>query len=154
MLIFLVILSFRLHWRHLKGSVAKRKPLINFWSRGGGGGGGGGQQRWDGHVWHWTVQGNWRHVIFSDEFRVTLFMGYGRMIVWRQENIQYVPKCIQPIHIQNRERLVFLGCIGYGHRGHLAKVNGNLDQLQHTMILQERIISSPQAIFWRRNPIF
>ena len=140
-------MSFRLHRSHLKGCIAKRKPLINFRSRAR-------RRRWAGRVRHWTVQGNWRHVIFSDEFRVTLFKCDGRMIVWRQGNERYVHSCIQPIRIQNRESLMFWGCIGYGRRGHLVEVNGNLDRFQYTRILQEHLIPSAQVIFQRRNPVF
>ena len=75
--------------------------------------------KWADRVLAWTVLNNWRQMVFSDEFRVTLFKCDSRIIFWQQDNERYVPACLQLTQPQNCIGLMFWGCIGYGQRGHL-----------------------------------
>lgn len=110
--------------------------------------------RWANIVRGWTVQQNWRHVIFSDEFRVTLFKCDSRVIVWRQENERYSPECMQIVRPQNRVGLMFWGCIGYGGRGHLVEIDGNINRHVYIQVLQDHLMPSAIEIFNEPAPVF
>lgn len=110
--------------------------------------------RWAGRVQAWTVLQNWRHVVFSDEVRITLSKCEGRIIVWRQANERFTPACLQLAGPQNRAGLMFWGCIGYGRRGHLVEVNGHIDRHEYIRILQDHLIPSAAEIFRQPAPNF
>lgn len=103
--------------------------------------------RWIRTVANWTVQNNWRHVIFSDEIRVSLYKCDGRVIVWREKNERYVPACLEMRPSQNRNGLMFWGCIGYGGRGHLVELDGNMNGDVYRGILQTHLRPSAREIF-------
>ena len=87
MLITMFLLCFGLHAGGLNGRIAKRKPLTSRRIRAA-------RRRWAAGVQDWTLDRNWRHVVSSDEFRVTLFKCDDRTIVWRQEGERYAPACL------------------------------------------------------------
>lgn len=110
--------------------------------------------RWANRVQAWTVHQNWRRVIFSDEFRVTLFKCDGRVIVWRQDNERYSPACMQMVRPHGGMGLMFWGCIGYGGRGHLVETHGNMNRLRYIDILQNHLMPSAIDIFNQPEPNF
>lgn len=127
--------------------MAKKKPFTDVRSRAA-------RRRWAARVRPWTVLRNWRHMVFSDEFRVTLFKCDGRTIVWRQENERYLPSCLKLTRLQNRQSVMFWGCIGYGRRGHLVEVQGNMNRHDYIRVLQQHLQPSAVDIFRRQNPNF
>ena len=147
MLITTFLLCFRLHAGGLNGRIAKRKPLTNRRIRAA-------RRRWAARVQDWAVDRNWWHVVFSDEFRVTLFKCDGRTIVWRQEGERYVPACLNPPRSQSRASLMFWGCIGFGRAGNLVEVQGNMDRHNYIDILQQHLLPSASDIFGHQNPNF
>ena len=120
MLITTFLLCFRLHAGGLNGRIAKWKPLTNRRIRAA-------WRRWASIVQDWTVDRNWRYVVFSDEFCVTLFKCGGKTIVWHQEGERYAPACLNQPRSQSRAPLTFWGCIGFWRAGHLVEVQGNMD---------------------------
>lgn len=142
-----IFLFFRLHTVGMRGRIAKRKPLTNRRTRVA-------RQRWAARVQAWTVLGNWRHVVFSDEFRVNLFKCDGRTIVWRQERERYSPACLQPPRNQSRASLMFWGCIGFGRSGRLVEVPGNIDRHVYIDTLRHHLAPSAEDIFQQPNPNF
>ena len=110
--------------------------------------------RWARRVLPWTLLNHWRQVVFSDEFRVTLFKCDNRIIVWRQDNERYIPECLQFTRPQNRIGLMFWGCIGYGQCGHLVEVNGTMNRNDYIDVLQNHLLPSAIEIFNQPNPNF
>ena len=138
---------FRLHAGRLRGCIAKRKPVSTPQIRNR-------RMRWANVVQGWTVQQNWRHVIFSDEFRVTLFKCDGRVVVWRQEHERFLPQCMQMVRPENRVGVMFWGCIGFGGRGHLVEIDGNMNRHRYIQVLQDHLIPSAADIFRQPDPRF
>ena len=147
MLITTFLLCIRLHAGGLNDRIAKRKSLANRRIRAV-------RRRWAARFQDWTVGRNWRHVVFSDEFRVTLFKCNGRTIVWRQNGEQYTPACWSTPRSQSRASLIFWGCIGFGRAGHLVEVHGNTDRNNYINIIQQHLPPSSSDIFGHQNPIF
>ena len=135
---------FRLHAVGLNGRIVKRKPKTTPEIR----------VRWARLIQPWSVLQNWRLVVFSDKIRVTLCKCYGRTIVWRQDGERYAPQCLHTPPNCNINGVMFWGCIGYGRKGHLVDVVGNMDQHQYMRILQQHLIPSAETIFRQQDPRF
>ena len=131
----------------VNGRIAKRKPLTNRRIRAA-------RRRWAARVQDWTVDRNWRHVVFSDEFHVTLFECDCKTIVWWQGGERYDPACLNPQRSQSSASLMFWGCIGFWRAGHLVKVQGHMDRHNYIDILQQHPQPTGSDIFGHQNPNF
>lgn len=125
--------------------ISRRKPLISLINR----------QiriRWATRVRGWTVQDNWRHIVFSDECRFNLTFDDGRIRVWREVNTAYEPRNLS-FTTRNAVSIMVWGCIGYYGIGNLVLVDGNMDHAQYRDILDGNLFSSVENIFgYREHP--
>lgn len=105
------------------------------------------RMQWARVVQPWNVFDNWRHVIFSDEMRVSLFKCDGRTIVWRQEQERYDPRCLQTTRNLNRRSIMVWGVIGYYGVGNLVEVEATMDRHQYINLLENNLRESAGNIF-------
>lgn len=133
----------RLRSARVFSRVARRKPFISLVNR---------QRRvqWAARVRHWTVQDNWRHIVFSDESRFNLSFDDGSVRVWRESNAAYDPTNLL-LTTRNATSVMVWGCIGQYGVGDLVVVDGNLNNVQYRDILNEHLISSVENIFGDRE---
>ena len=110
--------------------------------------------RWAAVVQNWTTARNWRRVVFSDEFRVSLGKCDGRVYVRRDKHERYSPCCTLYGNITSRQSVMFWGCIGFGALGHLVEVTGNMNQDDYVNILSQHLPPSAQTIFNQVQPNF
>lgn len=110
--------------------------------------------RWARVVRPWNVFNNWRHVIFSDEMRVSLFKCDGKMTVWRQGRDRYDPGCIHTTRSLNRVGIMVWGVIGYYGVGNLVEVQATMDRHRYINLLQDNLRESAENIFGDRNHRF
>ena len=136
----------RLHRANIRSRVARRKPLISLQNRVR-------RVRWARRVQNWTVQDNWRHIVFSDESRFCLSFDDGRIRVWRTNGTAYHPGNLT-FFTRNALSIMFWGCIGYHGVGELVMVEGNLAHAQYIDILDGYLLQSVENIFGDREHPF
>jgi transposase len=89
------------------------------------------QKRW------WTVERQWKNVIFSDESQVVVG-GDNRVYVWRKQSEGYRPDLIPST--KNRKFSVMIwGCICWEGVGTVTRVEGNIDSQKYISILDANL---------------
>lgn len=88
----------------------------------------------------WTVQNNWRTVIFSDEMKVVV-SGTGLVKVWRTRGEAYRPECLGYVKPYCGKQLTMMvwGCITYYGVGTLVFVNGNMNSEKYIEVLDNNL---------------
>ena len=112
------------------------------------------RMRWSRVVQPWTVAHNWRRIVFSDEFRVSVGKCDGRAYVRRGPDERFQPCCTLYGRATSRQSVMFWGCIGFGGTGHLVEVAGNMNQDSYVDILRNHLLPSARDIFNDPQPNF
>lgn len=77
----------------------------------------------------WTVNENWKSVIFSDETQIVI--GKNRKVyVWRKDEEKYLPQCVgqySDFERRNVTSVMFWGCVCYDGVGTLVEIDGNMN---------------------------
>jgi len=86
----------------------------------------------------WTVNGNWKRVIFSDESKIMI--GHDqRAYVWWKRDEGWRPDLVQPRTSQPKNEVMIWGCICWNGVGTLAAVEGNINATKYQEILDEHL---------------
>lgn len=86
---------------------------------------------------NWSVQNEWKQVIFSDESQIVIGQN-SRVYVWRSANEANRPECMCP-SFQKRVTVMIWGCISWHGVGTLCKVNGNINAIKYQEILENNL---------------
>ena len=90
---------------------------------------------------NWTVNQNWKSVIFSDETQVVLGTD-DRVYVWRKTDEKWRPECLGMRSVRNggsRISVSFWGCICYSGVGTLTPIDGNLNTEKYISLLDSHL---------------
>ena len=68
----------------------------------------------------------WLRIHWSDESRFLLYVNDGRMGVWRQKNMAYTPRNIQPTDPYGGGSVMIWGCIAHNCKLDLVTIRGQL----------------------------
>ena len=130
--------------RHLKSvgifsRVARRKPLFAQQNR---------ARRIVYATWirNWTVEGDWRRIVFSDESRFDLSYGDGCVRCWRSTGESYSPETFN-VRSRSNTSVMAWGCVSSHGPDNLVVIDGNMDQWQHIDTLEENLVSSMETMF-------
>ena len=85
----------------------------------------------------WTVENDWRQVIFSDESQIVIGQN-NRVYVWRSANEAYRPECMC-LQVQRKVSVMIWGCVTLHGVGTLCKVNGNINAVKYQEILENNL---------------
>lgn len=89
---------------------------------------------------HWTVNNQWKKVMFTDEMMVVIKPD-GKFKVWRKSSEKWRPECLghfAPMSSATIKIMVW-GCITYYGVGSLAFVNGNMNSQKYIQTLDDNI---------------
>ena len=89
----------------------------------------------------WTVQNQWKKVIFSDETKIEIGNDQ-KVYVWRKSNERLRPECNGMYRRQNyrpKFSVMFWGCITYYGVGTLTPVDGYMNSEKYITILDENL---------------
>ena len=73
----------------------------------------------------WTVNENWRHIVFSDESQIVIGQK-NRVYVWRTAHEAYRPECTTAECVPKVSVMIW-GCITWYGVSTLCQVNGNIN---------------------------
>ena len=132
----------RLHERLLYGRIARQKPLISVVNR---------KRRvsWCKRVKAWTVQENWRHIVFSDECRFVLSSDDRRVRCWRTAGEACDPSLLN-FRTRNNISIMVWGCMSVHGLGELIVVDGNMDHRKYIGVLEKCLLPSIPNMFGDR----
>ena len=85
----------------------------------------------------WTVNENWRHIIFSDESQIVIGQN-NRVYVWRTAHEAYRPECMTAECVP-KVSVVIWGCITWYGVGTLCQVNGNINAEKYISVLDSQL---------------
>ena len=97
--------------------------------------------RWTTRTRNWTVNNNWRHILFSDDSRFNLSFDYGRVLCWRTHEEAYNP---EPLHFrsQSTTRVTVWACINIHNVGQIIVVDGKMVHMKYMEVLVENLLHS------------
>ena len=85
----------------------------------------------------WTVNENWKKVIFSDETQVVVGQNK-KLFIWRKDEEKYLPQCVGQygdFERKNSISVMFWGCVCYSGVGTLLPVDGYMNTNKYINIL-------------------
>ena len=85
----------------------------------------------------WTVNENWRHIIFSDESQIVIGQN-NRAYVWRTAHEAYRPECMTAECVPKVSVMIW-GCITWNGVGTLCQVNGNINAEKYISVLDSQL---------------
>lgn len=95
---------------------------------------------------NWT-EAHWRHVVFTDESRFTLYNNDGRISVRREVGERIRPDCVIPNYGNRVQSVMVWGAIHHGGKSVLVVIQGNLNQVRYIEILRESLLPFARAAF-------
>ena len=98
------------------------------------------------------VDGYWNRVIFSDESEVEIGLD-NRVYIWRRAGEEWLPACTFPPPTK-RLGVIIWGCITFNGVGTLDFVEGNINALKYTDILEDNLWPVVARRFLQNNSIF
>lgn len=93
--------------------------------------------RWCSERRGWTVEQNWKNVIFSDESQIVLGSD-DRVYIWRKSDEAWLPDCISP-GVQKKFSAMIWGCITYHGVGTICRIIGNINSQKYIEILEDNL---------------
>lgn len=99
----------------------------------------------------WTIE-QWKHVVFSDESKITLRWS-GQRLVWRRQNEKFLQECANAV-VKNDKSIMVWGCLCANGVGNLCQIYGNMNSSMYENILSSQMIPSAQKLFGNNQWIF
>ena len=87
----------------------------------------------------WDLR-QWRHCIFSDESRFSLYHSDGRVRVRRRQGERLIDACVHPNDGNRGPSVMVWGAIHHGGRSELVVVDGAMNQHQYIQILRNQML--------------
>lgn len=85
----------------------------------------------------WSVNNEWKKVIFSDGSQVVIGTD-SRVYVWRRSDEAWLPECISP-GVNKKISVMIWGCINFNCVGTICRVNGNINSQKYIKILENNL---------------
>ena len=96
----------------------------------------------------WDLR-QWRHCIFGDESRFSLYHSDGRVQVRRRQGERLIDACIQPNDGNHGPPVMVRGAIYHGGRSELVVVDGAMNRHRYIQILRNEVWPWATGVFWR-----
>lgn len=102
---------------------------------------------------HWTEAhrnwqlGHWRHCVFVDESRFTLYIRDGRVRVRRSAGERLIDACIVQHHGNRVPSVSIWGAIHFGGKSQLVFIDGTLDQFSYMDIIRDNLLPFARRTF-------
>ena len=89
---------------------------------------------------HWTVNNQWRKVVYSDEMMIVIKPD-GKLKVWRKASEKWRPECLGYIAnvSSSNIKIMVWGCLTYYGVGTLAFIDGNMNSQKYIQTLDDNI---------------
>ena len=103
----------------------------------------------------WTVDSEWKKVIFSDEMMINLKPD-GQLKVWRKANERWRPECLGYVagRVNTNLKIMVWGCICYSGVGMLSFIDGNMNTQKYIQTLDDYLWPSVVKHFDDNSWIF
>ncbi|KAI5151414.1 hypothetical protein ENBRE01_2124 [Enteropsectra breve] len=85
--------------------------------------------------WIYYPETHWKQVIYSDETKTNLFGSDGKKYVRRKDGTRYQMKNCIPTVIHGGASVMVWGCFSYGGVGKITIIDGTMNSLKYTRIL-------------------
>lgn len=105
---------------------------------------------------NWSVDQNWKTVIFSDETQMVLGTDH-KVYVWRKADEKWRPECFGLRSVRNGGvclSVSFWGCICYSGIGVLTPVDGNLNTDKYITLLDNNLWQVVAKLFGNNPLVF
>lgn len=101
---------------------------------------------------HWTINWQWKHIIFSDEMMMILKPD-GQVKVWRRVGEKMQPECLGYIpHCRGQTlKIMVWGCMTYHGMGTLAFIDGHMNSVKYIDTLENFLWPAVAKHFWRKS---
>lgn len=101
---------------------------------------------------HWTVNNQWKTILFSDEMMIDL-KNTGKVTLWRKASERWRPECIGIVQDPpcSRLKIMVWGCVSYYGVGDLAFVEGTMNSGKYIQVLEEHLQPSVHRLFGERR---
>ena len=96
----------------------------------------------------------WRHCIFSDEPRFSLYHSEGRVRVPCRQGERVIVACVQPNDGNRGPSVMVQGAIHHGGRIELVMMDGAMNQHRYMRILRNQMLSWATGVFGRNFVYF
>ena len=103
----------------------------------------------------WTVESNWKNVIFSDEMMIYLKPD-GQLTVWRKASEKWRPECLGYVvcNVKTNLKVMVWDCICYSGTGMLAFIDGNMNTQKYIQTLDQHLWPSVAKHFADHSWVF
>ena len=91
----------------------------------------------------------WRHCVFSDESRFSLYHSDGRVRVRRRQGERLIDACVQPNDGNRGPSVMAWNAIHHGGRSELVVVDGAMNRQKYIQILRNQMLPWATGVFGR-----
>jgi transposase len=96
--------------------------------------------------WLYHKNSYWDKVIFSDETKINLFGSDGRVNVWRKSGTRYESRNLKASVKHGGRSIMAWGCFSSKGVGKIALIDGRMDGIKYTHIINENLVSSAKKM--------
>lgn len=132
----------RLHEFGLKGFLKRKVPFINKTNQ---------QKRLHYARKHRNKTNRfWNNILYTDEVKIELTHNYGRTYIWRRQNEAYNEGNTQNT-VKHSASVMCWGCFCANGVGDLIFIEGNMDAVMYSDILEDHVVTSAQRLGLKRG---
>ena len=136
----------RAHEAGLYGRIARKKPYVNKTNR---------LKRLSYvKTYRDKEMSFWKHVLWSDESKYSLFGSDGKVIVWRTPKEEFDPKCTVPTVKHGGGSVNVWGCFAWNGVGNLVFIEGNMTGEMYKDILAQNLFQSSKKLRLGSSMVF